>query len=100
MQAVYSYGGAMLFLEFMSEMKRPFDFWKGMICAQTFIYFCYMLFGLFVYSYQGQFTIVGNSFPRHYFLICGTLRVARLVAEVDHARILFHDSVFIRKQTR
>lgn len=48
----------MLFVEFMSEMKRPFDFWKGMICAQTFIYFCYMLFGIFVYSYQGQFTLV------------------------------------------
>lgn len=58
MQAVYSYGGAMLFVEFMAEMKRPFDFWKGMICAQVFIYFVYMLFGLFVYSYQGQFTII------------------------------------------
>ena len=58
MQAVYSYGGAMLFVEFMAEMKRPFDFWKGMVCAQVFIYFVYMLFGLFVYSYQGQFTII------------------------------------------
>ena len=58
MQAVYSYGGAMLFVEFMAEMKRPWDFWKGMLCAQTFIYFVYMLFGLFVYSYQGQFTII------------------------------------------
>ncbi len=35
MQAVYAYGGAMLFTEFMSEMKRPRDFWKGMICAQS-----------------------------------------------------------------
>lgn len=58
MQAVYSYGGAMLFVEFMAEMKRPFDFWKGMLCAQVFIYFVYMLFGLFVYSYQGQFTLI------------------------------------------
>ena len=57
MQAVYSYGGAMLFVEFMSEMKRPFDFWKGMLFAQLFIYFFYMFFGLFVYSFQGQFTI-------------------------------------------
>ena len=62
MQAVYSYGGATLFVEFMSEMRRPFDFWKGMICAQTFIYFCYMLFGIFVYSYQGQFTVVSHLF--------------------------------------
>ncbi len=57
MQAVYSYGGAMLFVEFLSEMKHPWDFWKGMLFAQTFIYFFYMFFGLFVYSYQGQFTI-------------------------------------------
>ena len=58
MQAVYSYGGAMLFVEFMAEMKRPLDFWKGMICAQVFIYFIYMLFGLFCYSYQGQYTLI------------------------------------------
>ena len=53
MQAVYSYGGAMLFVEFMAEMKRPFDFWKGMLCAQTFIYAVYMFFGV--------------SAPRHVF---------------------------------
>jgi len=57
MQAVYSYGGAMLFCEFMSEMKRPWDFWKGMLCAQLFIFFFYIMFGLYVYSFQGQFTI-------------------------------------------
>ncbi|KZF25025.1 amino acid transporter-like protein [Xylona heveae TC161] len=57
MQSVYAYGGAMIFCEFMSEMKRPWDFWKGMICAQGLIYCCYLLFGLFTYSYQGQFTI-------------------------------------------
>lgn len=54
-QAVYSYGGAMLFVAFLSEMRHPWDFWKGMICAQAFIYCVYMFFGLFVYSYQGQF---------------------------------------------
>ena len=63
MQAVYSYGGATLFVEFMAEMRQPFDFWKGMICAQVFIYLCYMLFGIFVYSYQGQFTVVSHLFP-------------------------------------
>ena len=57
MQAVFSYGGAMLFVEFMSEMRRPWDFWKGMLTAQLFIYVFYMLFGLFVYSYQGQYAI-------------------------------------------
>lgn len=60
MQAVYSYGGAMLFVEFMAEMKRPYDFWKGMVFAQTFIFSCYIIFGLLVYSRQGQFTINPN----------------------------------------
>lgn len=57
MQAVYSYGGAMLFVEFMAEMRRPYDFWKGMVAAQTFIFCCYMIFGFLNYSQQGQFTI-------------------------------------------
>lgn len=47
----------MLFVEFMAEMRRPYDFWKGMICAQTFIFCCYLVFGLLNYSRQGQFTI-------------------------------------------
>ncbi|KAF6239770.1 hypothetical protein HO173_002316 [Letharia columbiana] len=55
MQAVYAYGGAMLFTEFMSEMKRPYDFLKGMWGAQFFIYIFYMLYGLFMYGYQGQY---------------------------------------------
>jgi Transmembrane amino acid transporter protein len=57
MQAVYAYGGAMIFVEFMSEMKRPRDFWKGMICAQSFIYVVYIFYGCFLYGYQGQYTI-------------------------------------------
>ena len=57
MQAVYAYGGAMLFTEFMSEMKRPRDFWKGMICAQGFIYIVYIFYGCFLYGYQGQYTV-------------------------------------------
>ena len=55
MQAVYAYGGAMLFTEFMAEMKRPYDFLKSMWGAQIFIYICYMLYGLFMYGYQGQY---------------------------------------------
>lgn len=55
-QAVYSYAGAMLFITFLAEMRHPMDFWKALLCAEAFIYFCYMFFGLFVYSYQGQFT--------------------------------------------
>ena len=55
MQAVYSYGGAMLFPEFMSEMRQPRDFLKAMWGAQFFIYIVYMLYGLFIYGYQGQY---------------------------------------------
>lgn len=55
MQAVYSYGGSMIFPEFMAEIRRPRDFLKGMWSAQIFIYVCYMLYGLFMYGYQGQY---------------------------------------------
>ncbi|KAK8009810.1 hypothetical protein PG990_008775 [Apiospora arundinis] len=57
MQAVFSYGGSMLFPEFMAEMKRPKDFLFAMWAAQAFIYFWYMFHGLFVYGYQGQYSI-------------------------------------------
>ena len=57
MNIVYSYGGAMVFVELMSEMKRPWDFWKGMITAQVFISIVYLFYGLFVYSQQGQFVV-------------------------------------------
>jgi hypothetical protein len=38
MQIVYSYGGAMMFVNFMAEMRRPFDFIKGMALAQIVIF--------------------------------------------------------------
>ncbi|KUJ08241.1 putative amino acid transporter [Mollisia scopiformis] len=57
MQAVFSYGGAMIFPEFMSEMRYPRDFLKGMWAAQSFIYLVYMFYGLFMYGYQGQYVI-------------------------------------------
>lgn len=57
MQIVYSYGGALMFVEFMAEMKKPRDFWKSMLSAQTIIGICYLIFGIFVYKYQGQYTI-------------------------------------------
>lgn len=57
MQGVYAYGGAMLFTEFMSEMKRPRDFLKASCAATGFIYFFYMLYGLFMYAYQGQYAV-------------------------------------------
>lgn len=53
---IYSYGGAMLFFNLLAEMRHPWDFWKGMIIADLFIYFVYMFFGIFQYAYQGQYT--------------------------------------------
>lgn len=54
--AVFSYGGAMVFTEFMAEMRKPRDFWKSALGAQFLCYALYMLFGIFVYSKQGQYT--------------------------------------------
>ncbi|ODA79024.1 hypothetical protein RJ55_04614 [Drechmeria coniospora] len=55
-QAVYSYGGCMAFVAFLSEMRHPWDFWKALLCGEVFIYCVYMFFGIFVYSYQGQYS--------------------------------------------
>ncbi|CAN6674892.1 hypothetical protein TRVA0_070S00430 [Trichomonascus vanleenenianus] len=57
MNIVYSYGGAMMFVEFMSEMRRPWDFWKAMVVAQTIIFIVYLWYGLFMYHFQGQFVM-------------------------------------------
>ena len=32
------------------------DFWKGLFCAQAFICIVYLLFGVFVYSFYGQYS--------------------------------------------
>ncbi|KAH6609824.1 transmembrane amino acid transporter [Trichoderma cornu-damae] len=55
-QLVYSYGGALLFIAFLAEMRHPWDFWKGMLCAQTFICVVYIFFGAFVYGHYGQYS--------------------------------------------
>ncbi|KAF2484777.1 transmembrane amino acid transporter protein-domain-containing protein [Neohortaea acidophila] len=52
---VYAYSGAILFVAFLSEMRHPWDFWKGMLCAQLFISVSYIFFGGFVYSQWGQY---------------------------------------------
>jgi len=62
MQAVYAYGGAHLFVEFMAEMRRPRDFLKAMWAAQFFIYACYLVHGSYVYYFQGQY-VFRPSFP-------------------------------------
>ncbi|KAJ5820512.1 hypothetical protein N7474_006103 [Penicillium riverlandense] len=55
-QMVYSWGGALLFVAFLAEMRHPMDFWKGLMCAQIFICVVYIFFGAFVYSYYGQYS--------------------------------------------
>lgn len=55
---VFAWGGATIFCEVMAEMRRPMDFWKGMLCAQSVILVIYLFYGLFVYSYDGQFCYV------------------------------------------
>ena len=37
-------------------MRNPMDFWKGLFCAQAFICIVYLLFGIFVYSFWGQYS--------------------------------------------
>ncbi|GAA6061497.1 hypothetical protein JCM10212_000201 [Sporobolomyces blumeae] len=54
---VFAYGGAMIFPEIMAEMRRPRDFIKGMAIAQLVIVTAYLLYGIFVFSYQGQYTL-------------------------------------------
>lgn len=45
---VDAYSGAVMFVAFLSEMRRPMDFWKGLLVAQTFITVVYIFFGAFV----------------------------------------------------
>lgn len=53
---IYSWGGCLLFVAFLSEMRHPMDFWKAMLCAQAFICIVYVFFGAFVYSNYGQYS--------------------------------------------
>lgn len=39
----------------LTPSRHPLDFWKSLFIAETFIYAAYMLFGIFMYSYQGQY---------------------------------------------
>ena len=56
MQGVFAYGGAQLFIEFMAEMRRPYDFIKAMWGAQFFIYSVYLIYGCYQYYWQGQYS--------------------------------------------
>ncbi|KAJ2983586.1 hypothetical protein NUW58_g6224 [Xylaria curta] len=56
LSGVLAYAGLQLFVEFMAEMRRPHDFLKGMFLAQAVIYTVYVVYGTFMYYYQGQYT--------------------------------------------
>ena len=56
LSGVLAYAGAQLFVEFLAEMKRPRDFIKAMWGAQFFIYSVYLIYGCFIYHYQGQYS--------------------------------------------
>lgn len=51
----YVFAGSVVFPEIISELRRPWDFWKSMICAQSLIFCTYMIYGNFYYANQGQF---------------------------------------------
>ena len=69
-----------LIKEFMAEMRRPRDFWKAAAFAQFFCYFCYMLFGIIVYSYQGQYaSILPNLDFQNDKLILANVRVSSVL---------------------
>ncbi|CZR69010.1 related to neutral amino acid permease [Phialocephala subalpina] len=56
LSGVLAYAGAQLFVEFLAEMKRPRDFIKAMWGAQFFIYCVYLIYGCYVYHFQGQYS--------------------------------------------
>lgn len=56
LSGVLAYAGLQLYVEFMAEMRRPHDFLKGMFVAQAVIYTVYVVYGCFIYYYQGQYT--------------------------------------------
>lgn len=56
LSGVLAYAGAQLFVEFLAEMKRPRDFLKAMWGAQFFIYSVYLIYGCYVYHFQGQYS--------------------------------------------
>lgn len=102
MQMVFSYGGALMFIEFMAEMRRPMDFWKAMAVAQLFITIIYMFFGLFVYSYQGQFVLsIANQGISLYSLQTvtnATSLVAGLIAAALYGNIgvkVIYSNIFV-----
>lgn len=58
---IYAYGGATMYVELMSEMKNPREFWKSLAGAEFIIIGMYFFFGVYFYSEEGQYT---NPIPQ------------------------------------
>lgn len=58
----FVFGGTLVFPEVISEMRTPWQFWKTMTLAQTMILVVYLIFGNYVYSFQGQFSNIPTVF--------------------------------------
>ncbi|KAF2147650.1 oligopeptide transporter protein [Myriangium duriaei CBS 260.36] len=57
MNIVHAYGGATIFPQIIAEMRQPMDFLKAFSVAQALIFTIYVFYGLYVYSFQGQYTL-------------------------------------------
>jgi Transmembrane amino acid transporter protein len=91
MNAVFSFGGATLFVELMAEMRRPMDFWKGLLCADLLIYLAYMIYGIYCYAMQGQYvynvSYQGVS-PYSWQTVCNILElITGIIAAVLYGNI-------------
>ena len=91
MNAVFSFGGATLFVELMAEMRRPMDFWKGLLCADLLIYLAYMIYGVYCYAMQGQYvynvSYQGIS-PYNWQTVCNILElITGIIAAVLYGNI-------------
>ncbi|KAK0761966.1 hypothetical protein N5P37_004766 [Trichoderma harzianum] len=91
MNAVFSFGGATMFVELMAEMRRPMDFWKGLLCADLLIFLCYMVYGIYCYVMQGQYAYI-NSYqgisPYNWQTVCNAIELlTNVIAAVLYANI-------------
>ncbi|KAJ9134070.1 N amino acid transport system protein [Coniochaeta hoffmannii] len=75
----------------MAELQHPRDFLKAMWGAQLFIYVCYMVYGCYVYFWQGQYanqiSYQGLS-PYAWQTVCNVLAVVSgIIAAVLYGNI-------------
>ena len=54
---VFGWSGLMIFIEFMNEMRRPYEFVKSFCFAEALVFVVYIMYGSYVYGFQGQYTL-------------------------------------------